>query len=208
VNELNPVSRPAMSTSARCKALGIAASEPTGVAQYGDGGVIEYKLGEGTMSTLLVRDSDGLFHITYLDPRVPEPTVGTKLAPQFDDVANSAVDALRDGDCEAFVKVAFVEFGPGSADSQQVCKYVSGFQMAKVLQKAPDAEPKLMGGNGTFAFYGLSLPGSFWTLILAKETPDDRVPPGAKPLPQDAPEYGYVDAFPTNTAEPPSGSGG
>jgi hypothetical protein len=208
VNGLNPISRAALNTEPRCKLLKKAAEPTRGAAQYGDAGVIDYKLGDGTLSALLVRDSDGLFHITYMNPHVPHPTVVTKLAPQFNGVATAAVDALRDDDCEAFVKVAFQEFGPGAGARDQVCAYVSNFPMSKLLQDDPKAEPKLMGGNDTFAFYGLSLRGSFWTLVLAKETPQDRFPPGVKPLPADAPEYGYVDAFRTNSAEPTTESGG
>ena len=180
-------------------------------AQYGDAVVIEYELGEGTMSVLLVRDADGLFHITYLNPRVPEPTIGTKLAPEFDQVAQQAVDALRAGDCEAFMKVAFVEFGPGAGDKAHTCGYVENFPLAKLLKQDPKAKPELMGGNGTFAFYGLSLPGSFWTMILARQTQEDRFPEGADPLPKDAPEYGYLDSFRTNAPQPPAegeGDGG
>jgi hypothetical protein len=180
-------------------------------AQYGDAGVIEYELGEGTMSVLLVRDADGLFHITYLNPRVPEPTIGTKLAPDFDQVAQQAVDALSEGDCDAFMKVAYVEFGPGSGDKAHTCGYVENFPLAKLLKQGPKSEPELMGGNGTFAFYGLSLPGSFWTMILARQTQEDRFPEGADPLPKDAPEYGYLDSFRTNAPQPPAapeGDGG
>ena len=202
VNELNPISRPAMSTDERCKFLQSALDDPVNAAQYEDGGVIEYKVGDATINALMVRDSDGLFHVTYLDPRVPESTIGTKLAPQFDQVANDAVDALRKGDCEAFTKVAFVEFGAGAGDHERVCAYVSNVPLAKLLQKDPNAKPKLMGGNGTFAFYGLSLPGAFWTMILGKETPEDKASKDAPKLPADAPTYGYIDAFRTNTANP------
>lgn len=207
MNELNPTSRTAFSTDERCKILQVVSTEVVDTAQYGDGGVIEYELRDGPASALLVRDADGLFHIAYLDPRVPEPTIGTNLAAEFDQVAQQAVDALREGDCDAFLKVAFVEFGPSSGDKAHTCGYVENFPLAKLLKQDPKIEPELMGGNGTFAFYGLSLPGSFWTMILARQTQEDRFPEEGDPLPKDAPEYGYLDSFRTNAPSPPADEG-
>src|SRR5215207_2091395 len=107
------------------------------------------------------------------------------------------------------MKVAFVEFGPSSGDRAHTCGYVQNIAVAKLLKQEPGAEPELMGGNGTFAFYGLRLPGSFWTMNLARQTQEDHVPEGADPLPADAPEYGYLDSFRTNASQPPAdGEGG
>lgn len=206
VNKLNPLSRPGLSGDARCEALQrLAALKATGAAQYGDGGVIEYALPSRPLAVLLVRDSDGLFKITYEDSRLRSPSIGTPFAKQFDAVADQAVKALAHKDCDAFYAVAFQEFGPSAGDKSAVCDRLDVNPLVPQLEKDPGAEPKRMGGNGSFAFYGLDLPGSFWTLILAKETQQDVFPKGSPGLPKGAPTYGYVDGFRTNP--PPSEPG-
>jgi hypothetical protein len=206
VNELNPLSRPGLNGKARCEALQrLAALKATGAAQYGDAGVIEYALPSRPLAVLLVRDSDGLFKITYEDSRLRQPSIGTPFAKQFDAVADRAVKALAHKDCDAFYAVAFQEFGPSAGDKSAVCDGLDVNPLVPQLEKDPGAEPQRMGGNGSFAFYGLDLPGSFWTLVMAKETPSDVFPKGSPKLPKGAPTYGYVDAFRTNP--PPSEPG-
>jgi hypothetical protein len=209
VNQLNPIGRGNLDTETRCKSLQrLATLKPGGQAAYGGGGVVQYQLPNSTLSVLLVLDSDGLFHVTYLDQWTPKPTIGTKFAKQFDAVAERAVDALRNKNCGAYYDVSFREFGPGALDKHAVCTHVNDAVLGEQLRADPKAKPVRMGGNGTFAFYGLDLPGAFWTLILAKETPSDVAPPGASKLPEGAPTYGYVDAFRTNPPpSQPSGSG-
>jgi hypothetical protein len=190
-----------------CSGLqGLAPVPVTGSASYGDGGgVIEYGSGSALRNAILIVDSDGLYHLPLVDPYNTEPSVGTKFASQFDAAARDAVKALRDGDCDAFKRVALARFGPGSTP-ELTCTYLAQSPLTQLVVRYPQSEPKLLGGNGDYAFYSVSSPEANFTMVMARESATG-VAPGAPSLPSDAPEYGFVDAYqtnPTTTGPPPS----
>jgi len=174
-------------------------------ATYGDGGgVIVFGSGESLRNAILILDSDGLYHLPIVDPVNIQQSVGTKFASEFDSAARESVDALRGGDCDAFKGVALARFGPGS-NPDQVCTYLDKSALTQFLVTYPDAQPKRLGGNGDYAFYSVSSPEAYYTVVMARESTSGAAA-GAPPLPDGAPEYGFVDAYqtnPTSTGSPP-----
>lgn len=203
INRLTAISRP----YDVCAGLESLATLPvTGSASYGDGGgVIQYGSGPALRNAILIVDSDGRYHLPLVDPYNTQPSVGSEFSNRFDGTAQDAVTALRSGDCDAFKRVALARFGPGSTPDL-TCRYVSESPLAQFVARYPESEPKLMGGNGDYAFYGVSSPEANFTMVLARESATG-VAPGAPSLPGDAPEYGFVDAYQTNptTTGPPPG---
>ena len=210
INELNPVSRPNLNTAKRCdylkrlKGLPVSAS-----AEYGGlAGVIDYTQGKRILNAVLIRDTDGLYHIAYVDKFANAKDVGTEFPEKaFDEAAEKAVNALADGDCDAFKEVAFVEFGRGSRPDKELCPRVEANPVASRLERLPEAKPKAIGGNAVFGFYELDTPKTFFTLVLRHQTPSDHLPKGEE-LPENAAEYAYVDAYRTNERKPPETSSG
>ena len=203
INRLTPLSR----QYDVCSGLqGFAAVPVTGSASYGDGGgVVEYGSGSALRNAILIVDSDGHYHIPFVDPYNTEPSVETKFASQFDGAAQDAVKALRDGDCDAFKRVALTRIGPGSTPNL-TCAYLAQSPLTQLVVRYPQSEPKRLGGNGDYAFYSVSSPEANFTMLMGRESATG-VAPGAPPLPSDAPEYGFVEAYQTNptTTGPPPG---
>jgi hypothetical protein len=203
VNRLTAVSRPYDA----CEGLKALTVQPVSAsASYGDGGgVIAYGSAEALRNAILIVDSDGLYHLPIVDPVSIEQSVGTPFGSGFDAAAQDAVDALRDHDCDAFKKVALVRYGPGSTPDQ-ICTYVDQSPLAKLLATYPEVKPRRIGGNADYAFYGVSSPEAHYTMVMVRES-DSGVVPGTPSLPEDAPEYGFVDAYqtnPTTTGAPPA----
>jgi hypothetical protein len=201
INELNPVSRQeVLNTEERCESLKrLDGLKVRGAEEYGDGGaVIDFASGKRAVSAVLIRDQDGRFHVAFIDLFRGVPSVDTKLAKQFDDAAERAVEALADKDCDAFVDVAYRRFGRGAGSTEQVCPRVEQNPFASAFEAYPKAKVKRLGGNEAYAFYSVSTPGVHYTIVLAHET-EKGAPKGAPPLPKGAAEYGFVDAYVTNT---------
>jgi len=199
VNELIPTSRSQLATEIRCEYLRrLDGLEVLGSESFPGGGVIDYQFGDRVLTAILLVDTDGLYHVALYDPFNPKESVGTKPAKQFDAAADAAVEALADGDCDAYVATLHRRFGRGAAAPEnQICDLVEPNQVQAVRKVDPSAEPESLGGNGSYAFYSLGTPGYNLTLVLARQT-DEGVPEGVEPLPKDAAEYAYVDAYLTN----------
>ena len=199
VNELIPTSRSQLATEIRCEYLRrLDGLEVLGSESFPGGGVIDYQFGDRVLSAILVIDTDGLYHVALYDPFNPKESVGTKPAKQFDAAADAAVEALADGDCDAYVAILHRRFGRGAAAPEnEICDLVEPNQVQAVRKVDPSAEPESLGGNGSYAFYSLGTPGYNLTLVVARAT-DEAVPEGVEPLPEDAAEYAYVDAYLTN----------
>jgi hypothetical protein len=201
INELNPVSRQEfINTEERCALLKrLDGLKVRGAEVYGDAGaVIDFASGKRTVSAVLIRDRDGLFHIAFVDLFRGVPSVDTKLAKQFDDAAERAVKALAKKDCDAFLDVAYQRTGRFAGSREQVCTFVEQNPIANAFEAYPNAKTKRLGGNEGYGFYSVSTPGVHYTIVLAHET-EKGAPPEAPPLPKGAPEYGFVDAYVTNT---------
>jgi len=199
VNELIPISRIQLVTDTRCEYLRrLDGLEVLGSESFPGGAVIDYQFGVRVLTAILLVDADGLYHVALYDPYNPQESVGTKPAKQFDAAANAAVEALADGDCDAYVAILHRRFGRGAAAPEnEICGLVEPSQVQAVREVDSSAEPKSLGGNGSYAFYALGTPAYNLTLVLARQT-DKAVPEGVEPLPEDAAEYAYIDAFLTN----------
>lgn len=212
IYELNPLTRPALANEARCNSLRALAGLPVeGVATYGDvAAVVDYERGERTVSALLVGDSDGRFHVAFIDPFLGTPSVGTDPAPGLGRAAERGVDALRGRDCEQFLAVAYRRFGLGGGTDEEVCERVEANALPDQIQAGAlddgelGAEPRWklerLGGNGSYEFYGLRTAGSYLVVIAARQT-EQGVPEGMPAeiarLPAGAPEYGFLDLIRT-----------
>lgn len=204
INELNPLSRPQLRTDRRCDYLKrIDGLDVLAAEDYGNlGGVIDYRRGAGVISAVLIRDSDGLFHVAFLDAFRGEPSAGTKAPPEFDRAADRAVKALEDGDCEAFLEVASRRFGAGVGSDSKVCNRIENSRVAAAREASPDAELEPLGGNGGYAFYGLASPGAYLVIVTAQQVESDatdRLSSEIADLPEGASEHAYVDAYRANT---------
>jgi hypothetical protein len=205
INALAPVVTAAASaTPDHCQSLkNLANLVVGGAASYGGlGGVIDYRTTDGVVSAVLVRDLDGLFHVAFLNPYNVDPSVGTALARPFDSAARRAVDALRANDCQAFLSVAYRRFGEGGLPEPAACQAFEANGLGPILRKNRRARPVPLGGNDSYAFYGLNTSIGFFTIIEARES--DSVPPSlakvAIPLPAGSPAYGWVQAYLTKPA--------
>jgi hypothetical protein len=199
INELNPSSRPNLSTEERCRALqGLSGLEVEAKAAYGDvAAVVDYRRGDRIVSALLVGESDGRFHIAFIDSFRGVRSVGTPRARELDLAAERAVRALRREDCEAFLEVAFRRFGFGGGTDAEVCERIPGSPVAML---DPEAAVRLepLGGNAGYAFYGIDTRDAYLTVIAAQQPETglpDTVPEEVARLPAGAPEYGYLDAL-------------
>lgn len=199
INQLNPISRPSLSTEARCRALqGLSGLEVKAAAAYGEvAAVVDYRRGDRIVSALLVGESDGRFHIAFIDSFRGVPSVGTPRARELDAAAERAVRALRQGDCEAFLEVAFRRFGFAGGTDAEVCERIPGSPVA-TLDPDGGVRLKVLGGNAGYAFYGIDTRDAYLTVIAAQQKESglpDTVPDEVARLPAGAPEYGYLDAL-------------
>ena len=203
INELNPLGRPAAATKTRCLALQrvlplkVAAAE-----KYGKlGAVVSFERGLATLNAVLLRDADGLLHVSSVEGLTGADATEGKLAKQFKEVADKGTQALADRNCDAFLPYAFRRFGIGAGDDDEVCTRVQNNIVAAELEAGGEPTPVDLAGGSTFAFYGVATPASFITLVAARESEKD-VPETVPRLPKGAPEYGIADAVRTNTDEP------
>jgi hypothetical protein len=206
INALAPLATGSqLDTEQRCQGLqSVGKLGVSGAASYGDlAGVIDYSAGDHVITAVLVRDSDGLFHLAFTNPFNPSPTVGTPLAKQFNSEVRAGVEALKNKDCEAFLKVANRRLGVGALSQQEACKAVQENIFPRLLAGERKVHLKPLGGNGSYAFYGLDTPSVYFTIVAAKESP--HLPAslrsaGVSSLPPGAATYGYVQAYATNRA--------
>ncbi len=201
---LGALSRKTADEEARCKLFEarLAEAEAAGSEAYGDGGgVIDYEASGREFSAVLVLDQDGLYHLAYFDVFLGEPSVGTEQAKEFDDAADEAVEALQERDCDAVLAVSHSRLGPGALDEDAACTFVENNPIAGIFEVYPEAELESLGGNASYAFYGLAGPGSYQVLVMARQS-DDQLPEGAEPLPKGAPEYAFAGVFRTRVKSP------
>jgi hypothetical protein len=188
-----------------CRSLqAVAGLKALGAADYGDqAGVIDFAAGDHVLSMVVLRDSDGLFHVAFVSPFNGQTTINTPLATGFHAAAGRAVAAIRDRDCAGFLAVANRRLGPGTLPPAQACDAVTApGGLSDLLKGSPKTKPISLGGNGFYAFYAVPTRTAFLALVMAKET--NAVPPSiastSRPLPRGAPRYGYVQAYQTGPA--------
>jgi hypothetical protein len=207
INALAPIaSASAQDTEEHCRSLeALADLEVSDAASYGDlAGVIDYSAGDHVVSAILVRDSDGFFHIVFTNPFNRSPTVGTPEAKQFDAAVKAGLEALKEEDCEAFLEVANPRLGLGTLSKKEACQAVRASGFAEILADKRRTRLKPLGGNGSYAFYGLDTPTVYFTIVAAKasrEVPASLRSSEVAKVPPGAPTYGYVQAFAVNRLE-------
>jgi hypothetical protein len=203
INSLSLLTTAAAGNKAElCRSLqAVAGLKVLGAADYGNqAGVIDYAAGDHVLSMIVLRDSDGLFHVAFVSPFNAQTTINTRLAGGFRPIARRAVAAIRARDCARFLAVANRRLGPGTLSPAAACDAVTASRgLSDLLKGAPNARLVPLGGNGFYAFYALPTRTAFLTMVLAKET--NAVPPSiastTRPLPRGAPRYGYVQAYQT-----------
>lgn len=204
INELNPVSIPQLNTDERCDLLKrLLVGKPLDSESFKDlAAVIDYGNPNRVFSALLIRDIDGLYHVAFIDPFHESAAVGTPFAKQFEKSADTAFESLGSKDCDAYIGVVYRFSGVGaSTDEADICPRVESNLIAAALERSPDAKPKLIGGDGFYAFYGLDTASSYLTLAFAKQS-ESELPAnlsGERKLPAGAAKYAYLGAYRTNT---------
>jgi len=201
VNSLNPSTRPYLDTEERCEGLRLFKDfDVIGSEEYGDGAIVDLISEEAGInsSAVFVKEVDDSFSLVYIDNLRAGKTVGTKPAKEFDGAAAKAATALREEDCDAFIKVSYVRRGLAVGERDDVCDRLEAFGFADLAEILPDEAPVLTGGNAEFAFYTLGENVPRLVLIMAHQAPEDEL--FTTDFPKGGAEYGLVDVFPI--AEP------
>jgi hypothetical protein len=195
IYELVPTSRPSAASKQRCEFnKRLAGLDIVGSEEYEDmGAVIDYDNGPAFATAVMIRDDDGLYHLAVLDFTVDEPATETEFnGKAFNEAALAAVEAIRDRDCEPYTAILSRQFGLGSAPEPEICPKLEreSNTFANSIQSDTLAEPELLGGNGTWAFYGLSTAFGYYILLFTHQPPTPTAP--------DAAEYAFVDGYLVN----------
>jgi hypothetical protein len=196
---LAPPARPPADETTYCKeyTTQLKNAEATGSQSFGDAaGVIDYTKGSAKFSIVLVVDQDGLYHPTFINRLLGEPTVRTQFARQFNAAARDAFQALASQKCGAFLAIADRDYGPGALPRDQACQFVATNSVASIVEAKPKASFKLIGGNSDYAFYRIAGPADYYTVVMARQSNQNR-PNDAKPLPKNAAAYSFSMILPT-----------
>jgi hypothetical protein len=198
IDALVPTSRPSAATPQRCDFYKrLAGLKIVGDAEYKDlAAVIDFDNGPSFATLVLIRDDDGLYHAAVLDFSVEKPATQTKIDTQaYNDAAARAVSAVRDRNCDAYLAILDRQFGLGSAPEDEICPKLNRESnlFANALASDVLAKPELLGGNGNWAFYGLSTAYGYYTLVFANQPPTPTAP--------DAAPEAFVDGYLTNPAK-------
>jgi hypothetical protein len=140
-------------------------------AVYGTGAVVDYTGAFGEPRALVLGlDVGGRYKMVYTMPTGGR-TVGTKARRSTVKLAQDTVAALRNGDCDAFLRVAHHTLGLGAGDRQTVCSRLPGLALSVDLRANPDLEPRPLGANRAFAFYAIRVPHPrrYYTLVFARQ---------------------------------------
>ncbi len=195
ISAFNLSSRPTADEEARCNVLIalLGGSKVLGSEEFKAGGVADFDYGETGASAVFVVEDDGRYHLAYVDTLLQGVSAGTRPAREFDAAAAAAFVALRDRDCAAFAEVANPRHGPGALDGDAACDYVEANPVPGLAASDPELEPELLGANADYALYGLATPEEFVTMVLGRAEDPEDLPASYDPLPEDAPEFGFVD---------------
>jgi hypothetical protein len=141
--QLLPGTNPAPGQSA--KAYGSAA-----IVRRADGG-----------RTILALDSDRRYKFVTTFGPSDFPVIPVKKA---DEAMAWEVGAIRRGNCDDIVRLALTYSNGGSG--KKFCALKPVRQLHAALNRHYTASPKPLGGDGTFAFYGLSAKPHYYTLVF------------------------------------------
>ena len=197
--ELLPLNTPQEArTPQRCASISRATGgTAVGSEEFGElAAVIDYEAAPGALaSLLLVREADGLYHVAVADGAATAPSTESELdRDEADEAIDATFDALAARDCDALLAVRFQGFGPeATLERGPICEALRRDAIALALEQDPSLRPDLIGGNGEYAFYGLSTPRGHYTFVLIRQKPHAQ-------LASDAPAYGLHHRYVTNQA--------
>jgi hypothetical protein len=139
---------------------------------YKTGAVVDYETLAGEHRTaVLALDADRTYRLDFVLDE-PGPTVGTSKPGAFDRSADTAVAALKTGDCDAFLRVVSRSMGLGTGSDETVCRRVSEVPFRRELVSSRAARPVALGGNAAVAFYKLrTSPEGYYTMVMVRERP-------------------------------------
>lgn len=190
LDELIPVNRTEVDGDALCKTLRaqLEGAKPGDAESYEGGAVIDYQRDDQTIPLVLFVDEDGRYHLSHADPYVERPSVGTDAGNATDQAADRAVAAFASRQCDRVGDVLHPRIGVGSTSEKRICRAAKDSPIARIRDVNPDAEAVPLGGNATYAFYGLATSGVHYTMIIGR-----------------LPEAGIMPPLPITRSSTPSG---
>jgi hypothetical protein len=147
-------------TSAICEELlpKLDPASPPDVKTYGSGAVVKNADGG---STILALDSDRRYKVVTSFGASKMPTVPLKEA---DAVMGFVVGAIRRDSCDDLLRFALTYSNGGGG--KKFCALRPIRQLHRALDRDYTAAPTALGGDGTFAFYGLEVKPYYFTMLF------------------------------------------
>ena len=157
--------------------------------------MIDYEIDRRIYSAILIRDSDGLYHVAFFNPFGVAETVGTKYAKAVRPTANerwrrsrsATARPIYGGRCSG-ASASAARTRRRSASSSRTTRSPSS------SKRFPDAEFKASGGNADYAFYTLATPATHWTLVFAREADEGPASPPSWTSRRTRPTYAATSA--------------
>jgi hypothetical protein len=198
LGDMLPVHRD-VDASALCKTIQaqLEGAKVKAAEGYRGGGVIDFERDGKVIPAVLFLDQNGRFHFSYVDPFIDSKSAETKPTSAMDDAADEIVVAFASRDCDRVRAATDLQRGLGAAPQKTLCEYAKNNPIANIRGIDPQAEPRPLGGNAIFGFYGIGTSAVHYTMIVALR-------PGADPKGGGDPlsKYSYIDAFETNSKQP------
>jgi len=143
---------------------------------HGTGAVIDYSyFAQGDKraiyTMLLALDKDGLYKLFQVEGAHEAAVALTPPTDQGmgDEVAQAAVGAIREGNCDKLFAIAHETLAPGANDKVEFCDQYLGSGFQKALQADAAAVPQSLGGDSQYLFYSLQVkPDRYYTLAVGR----------------------------------------
>jgi hypothetical protein len=144
-----------------CRTLlaGIAPAPRPNTKAYGSAAMVQRADGGRTILAL-DRDRRFKFVTTFGPSDFPVVPIG-----KADEAMSWEIGAIRRDNCPDIVRLALTYSNGGSG--KKFCALKPVRQLHTALERHYTASPKLLGGDGSFAFYGLSAKPHYYTLVFA-----------------------------------------
>ncbi|MDQ4040622.1 MAG: hypothetical protein M3141_02605, partial [Actinomycetota bacterium] len=126
-------------------------------------------------TAIFVLDWDGRYR--FWGTNASDPQIGTQPKPgvDFQATADAFVEAVRDRDCAAFVRVTMPggDFYRGTRNTREACDTVfRGRNLAPQLRADPGVEPEPLGETLDLGFFGIATKRNHYTLIVGTRPTD------------------------------------
>jgi ketosteroid isomerase-like protein len=140
------------------------------VDDFGTAAIVEHDGPEGMISQPLVLDGDETFRLTAVYQNRESVGEQPPAGAEFDEVANDAIERIREGDCEGIERF----YDPEAFESaEDACGVFTG-RLTTTLEADPEAAPEQLGANAWFAAYALrTAQGGYTTLLVSRRDADD-----------------------------------